>query len=426
MTWANLIGYAAQAGTIVLFGLLAPRVLGLRQPGAALRYWQALLAVVLLLPVLQPRRLAAAGSVTVEAVGIRLARGIDAVSPGTATAAVTELVLLALAAIAVAKLLWIVVGLLVLRSYRLRARPLDRLPAAVELLAAESGRRLRFMVSDRVPSPITFGWWRPTVLVPAAFENLSEAHQTCIGCHELIHVKRRDWLAMVLEQVLRAVLWFHPAVVILLGRIELSREQMVDREVVRLTGDRRAYLEVLLVMAHLHRRRAAAPALFLLNRSDLRQRIVLLAQEVQVSKQRVLAALVAAVAVVTVAGVSAAALFPLTTAGAVSTAAADAEHVRQPVRYDPDAGMTAPKIIHKVNPVYPEEAKKNGTQGTVVCETLIDDHGEVVDVKVVETPDEVFNQPTIDAIGQWKFEPATKDGKPVDVIYTLTVKYALE
>jgi TonB family protein len=102
------------------------------------------------------------------------------------------------------------------------------------------------------------------------------------------------------------------------------------------------------------------------------------------------------------------------------------EKSHQAVKYDPDAGMTAPKLIQQVDPVYPEEARKNRIQGIVISEALIDQRGDVVDVKVVETPDEVFNQPTIDAIRQWKFEPATTDGEPVDVIYVLTVNYALK
>lgn len=159
------------------------------------------------------------------------------------------------------------------------------------------------------------------------------------------------------------------------------------------------------------------------------------------SRNKILGALVAAAAAVAIAGASAAVLFPFTTSAeatpvaATGTAGSDAaaaasssddEKPRQAVKYDPDAGISAPKLVHKVDPVYPAEAKKNGIQGMVISEALIDRSGEVVDVKVVETADEVFNQPTIDAIMQWRFEPATKDGEPVDVIYVLTVNYALE
>lgn len=428
MTPSNLISYAVQSGVILVIGLAAARALGLRLPAISLRYWQALLAAVLLLPVLQPWR-AAASSVTVEAVGLRLAGTISEKVPGGHAVAAGEWLLLAVAAVAAVRLGWLAVGLAVLQRYRRGARPLTRVPAALGEMLERSGSRVRLLVSDRVPSPVTFGWRRPTVLVPPAFETLPESHQVCIGCHELLHVRRRDWLAVVAEQLLRAVLWFHPAVVVLLGRIELAREQLVDREVVTITGDRRAYLDALVSMARRQQPRAPAPALFLLKRNDLRERVALLAREVRMSKQRVLAAAAAAIAIVAAAGVSAAVLFPLTNAagGAANAAAATAgEEVRHPIRYEPDSGITEPKILHKVAPVYPEEARKNRIQGKVVSEALIDRHGDVVDVKVIETADEIFNQPTIDAITQWTFEPATKDGEPVDVIYTLTVKYALE
>ena len=83
-------------------------------------------------------------------------------------------------------------------------------------------------------------------------------------------------------------------------------------------------------------------------------------------------------------------------------------------------------IIHKVSPTYPEEARKSGLMGVVVCETIITAEGDVGAIKIVRTADEVFNQPTVDAIKQWKFEPATLHGEPVDVIYLLTVKYNLQ
>jgi bla regulator protein blaR1 len=438
MNSANLVSYAVQSGIVLVVGLAAPRALGLRTPGAALRYWQALLAGVLLLPLLQPWQLAAEGSVTVELLGLRMAETVAAVVPAASTVALTRWALLVAAAVAAARLGWLAIGLIVLREYRRRARPLDRLPSGVERLLNGLSAQARFLVSDRVPTPMTFGWRRPTVLVPACFESLPEEHRRCISCHELLHVQRRDWLAVLAEQILRAMLWFHPAVLILLGRIELSREQLVDREVVRLTGNRRAYLDALLSMAVLDHRPAAVPSLSLLNRSDLRERVALLAREANMSRTKVLGALVAAAAAVAIAGASAAAVFPLTKTPAETSAAtadrgpqqvsskSDDEKSRQAVKYDPNAGITAPKLIDKVDPVYPEEAKKNGIQGVVICETTIDSSGKVVAVKVAKTTEEVFIQPTVDALAQWRFEPATKDGEPIDVIYTLTVKYALD
>jgi beta-lactamase regulating signal transducer with metallopeptidase domain len=52
--------------------------------------------------------------------------------------------------------------------------------------------------------------------------------QEAIACHELVHVRRRDWLREIFEEAVVAVLWFHPAVWMLIGRIRLAREQVVD------------------------------------------------------------------------------------------------------------------------------------------------------------------------------------------------------
>ena len=91
----------------------------------------------------------------------------------------------------------------------------------------------------RVESPETFGWRRPVVLLPAGFEELPIQTQRGILCHELLHVRRRDWLAALFEEGMRALLGFHPGVWMLLARIALSRGQVVDGDAVRLTGSRR-------------------------------------------------------------------------------------------------------------------------------------------------------------------------------------------
>lgn len=434
MNVANLISYGLQAAVLVSIGLLLPRILRLPSPVVALRYWQVLLAMVLLLPFLQPWRVASVGSVTVQGLGVLMAAGAPSVAPATGGATVTERLLIAVVVVAAARLIWLAVGLVMLRRYQTGARPLERLPLAVDDLQGGSSTRARFLVSDRVPVPITFGWRRPTVLLPAGFESLPEAHRVAILCHELLHVRRRDWLSVVGERGLRAVLWFHPAVPILLRRIGLSREQLIDREVVRLTGRRRDYLDALWSMARQQDRPASAPALSLLDRSDLFERVAALTREVNMSKMRLATAVVALGALVLTTGVAVAAAFPLVRAEAgelaVSTASSQAGVVvasdeSGPVRYEPNGEVTEPKVISKVNPVYPEEARKERITGVVVCETIITAEGRISDVKILRTADEIFNQPTIDALMQWRFEPATLHGKPVDVIYVVTVKYNL-
>ena len=51
------------------------------------------------------------------------------------------------------------------------------------------------------------------------------------------------------EELIRSVLWFHPAVWFVLSRVQLAREQVVDQEVVHATRDRAGYLDALVSVA---------------------------------------------------------------------------------------------------------------------------------------------------------------------------------
>jgi len=435
---SNAVSYAAQVAVVLAVGLLAPRLLRLRSPAVSMRYWQLLLLAVLLLPMLQPWHAPVSGTVTVRAVGIAVADSFADAIPARLSLAAGSWPLVFVGSVAVARLVWLGIGLWTLGRLCSRARPDDRLRHAAAELQQRLGTRASVLVSHQISMPLTFGWRRPVVLLPSRFARLPERQQVGVVCHELLHVRRRDWPVVLLEQTTRAVFWFHPAVWILLGKIALSREQVIDADVVKLTGGRRPYLDALWTIARGLDRQTPRPALPLLNRSDLFLRVALLTEEVKMSELRVMATAVAVITFVAVAGAAVATAFPLVKSTAMvslstgvggetsSTKSSDEESESKAIRFVPDGDVTEPKAIHKVNPRYPEEARKAGLTGVVVCETIITAKGEISDVTILRTADEVFNQPTIDALKQWTFEPATLEGEPVDVIYILTVKYSLE
>jgi beta-lactamase regulating signal transducer with metallopeptidase domain len=68
----------------------------------------------------------------------------------------------------------------------------------------------------------------PAELLPRWFFELLAAQQKIIACHELLHVARRDWAWALTEELILAVLWFHPAIWWVVKNIRLSREQAVD------------------------------------------------------------------------------------------------------------------------------------------------------------------------------------------------------
>jgi TonB family protein len=86
--------------------------------------------------------------------------------------------------------------------------------------------------------------------------------------------------------------------------------------------------------------------------------------------------------------------------------------------------INPPRLIKRVDPVYPEEARKAGIQGIVILEAMTDAKGNIVRVKVLNSIPEL-DQAAVDALKQWKYEPMIIDGKPTGVVFTVTVRFAL-
>ena len=84
--------------------------------------------------------------------------------------------------------------------------------------------------------PVTFGFRRPVVLLPEMLRLQSADIRRVVLCHELFHVRRRDWVWVVAEELVEAVLWFHPAVLWLISRVRLAREEVVDELTVLATA----------------------------------------------------------------------------------------------------------------------------------------------------------------------------------------------
>lgn len=86
-------------------------------------------------------------------------------------------------------------------------------------------------------------------------------------------------------------------------------------------------------------------------------------------------------------------------------------------------GMIAPKVISRVEPLYPEEAKKARIAGVVILEATINEAGVVTEARVVKPLPFGLDQAALDAIRQWRFEPATQDGQAVPVKFNFTFNF---
>ena len=83
---------------------------------------------------------------------------------------------------------------------------------------------------------------------------------------------------------------------------------------------------------------------------------------------------------------------------------------------NPSGGKAAsdsqPKPVHKTFPMYPPEAKAKGISGGVVVEAVVDKLGNVIYAKFI-AGDNIFSDAALAAIKDWKFQPATSQGQPV-------------
>ncbi|HEX9733349.1 MAG TPA: TonB family protein [Thermoanaerobaculia bacterium] len=88
--------------------------------------------------------------------------------------------------------------------------------------------------------------------------------------------------------------------------------------------------------------------------------------------------------------------------------------------------VNAPEKVFAPQPQYTEIARKARVQGVVIVQAIIDKEGNVTNVKVLKGLSMGLDDEAVKAIKKWKFEPATLNGKPVDVYYNLTVNFRLQ
>jgi protein TonB len=88
-------------------------------------------------------------------------------------------------------------------------------------------------------------------------------------------------------------------------------------------------------------------------------------------------------------------------------------------------GVSAPKAVFSPDPEYSEEARKAKYQGTCVLWLVVGPDGHPRDIRVARTLGLGLDEKAIEAVKQWKFEPAMKDGKPVAVQINVEVSFRL-
>ncbi|SFC47316.1 M56 family metallopeptidase [Massilia yuzhufengensis] len=279
--------------------------------------------------------------------------------------------------------------------------------ARIERMAGQFGidRAVRLRVVERLGSPITAGWWRPVVLVPAALVSGMPAHLLeALLAHEMAHIKRHDYLVNLGQNVVETILFYHPAVWWISGRIRVEREQIADDFAARQLGEPRrlalalSELERLQFSTH-HLAQAA-------NGGDLMSRIKrLIRPDTQALNWK---------AAIPVLGL--AALCSAVFAHAAPT----------PKSAEPDLAAVADFNSCK-RPHYPAESIKQNHTGTVTLGFLVAKNGKVKEAKLAKSSGHVLlDDAARIALEKCRFKPARTKGKPVESWTAVQYVWTLE
>ena len=109
-------------------------------------------------------------------------------------------------------------------------------------------------------------------------------------------------------------------------------------------------------------------------------------------------------------------------AGMQDVKQAIASPMREPIRVGGNVQQS--KLVSKVDPVYPEEAKANRVAGAVILQTKINEVGEVFEVTVLRGHP-MLDDAAVSAVKQWRYSPTYLNGEAVPVIATVSVIFNL-
>ena len=93
--------------------------------------------------------------------------------------------------------------------------------------------------------------------------------------------------------------------------------------------------------------------------------------------------------------------------------------------YQPGAGIDPPTLVKEVRPLYTDEARRQRIQGDVILEIVVRSDGSVGSIRVRRSLGGGLDQRAIEAVRQWRFNPARRHGTPVDVAVEVAVEFKL-
>lgn len=305
------------------------------------------------------------------------------------------------------------------------------------------------LTSEHIDSPVSFGFRRHTIVLPVNYQDWSESALTDVLLHELCHLRRNDWLTLMLSHLLCVMYWANPFVWLAQRRLLEVTENRCDQEVVSLGRDQVTYAESLLGVAHScrqceHPASAWLPAQAMFDHNTLKTRLNQVLKETTMQNKQIAALLKKSVwgsSALSLLVLSALAFNPILSAQERQpdqpSLPSQVEKPAQPSRVqqpaEPQQVAQAPNAprepapreidqelrpLRQVEAAYPPAASDQGIEGwaqvrfTVAADgTVPTDSISMVDAE----PAQIFDESAMDAIAQFTFQPRVVNGEAVDV-----------
>ena len=304
--------------------------------------------------------------------------------------------------------------------------------------------RTKVLLSRKILSPLATGVFRPLIVLPYnLYTKLSDTEIKGILFHELSHIYHKDQITGILQRWVTALNWWNPFAHTLSADYSRAREEISDNHVL-LENNAKEYAECLINLAEKSSLFSRLPVVTGLASPHipLKERVknILSKERIMETKLKKSTLSVIILASVLIIGITAGHRL---TFASIETEILP-EHIVLPENealsertgaepeISPQKKETAkkvhqpPKLIKKIDPVYPDEARKAGLEDTVVLEATTDTQGNVVKIEIKKGKHEILNQAAIDALEQWKYEPAIIEGKLMPVEFTVTCRFKLK
>ena len=284
-----------------------------------------------------------------------------------------------------------------------------------------NGQRIISLPSEA--NPFSFFRW-----IFLYLPQLDEENQEEILMHEQTHARQWHSVDVIVSEIVNIVCWFNPFSWLLKGEIRLNLEYLADNKVAETLNNSKQYQYHLLGLAHTNNKTGLYNNF---NVSQIKHRIIMMNKKRTRTAGRIKYALFAPLA---------AALLLASNISCTSTEnqeasieSADSRAAETPifqiVEEMPEftGGMVACMKYLSANINYPEEAIKNGIQGRVIVQFVVEKDGSITDPKVAKGVDPLLDKEALRVVStmpNWK--PGKQRGEAVRVKYTLPVSFKMD